>query len=1194
MKRTLITIWVSVLVLLCIFEIVPQVAAAISGKEAPDMLFLPSASATEYPDEGKCGENAYYSIKDGTLTISGTGAMYDYLYECDGDFGWDEVLTVTPWAYRRDISDIVVEEGITRIGDQAFATGRYNSIQIPSSVSEIGEEAFRWVTIDNIYLPSLEDWCRIKLEGYGPLPDYGKYNMYFNGEPAPKDLVIPESITEIGDRQFEGFRIESVKFHKNIKSVGQSAFWDCNLLTTVYAEDVGAWLNIDFETMYSNPLYKGGKLFIGDTEAENIIVPDGTTAIKPYVFEKCKNIKSVQIPAGVTEIGDGAFSGCDALESALLPDGLKRIGEKAFSGCSSLKEINIPGSVESIGNYAFYECVNADEIIINKGVTVIPAYCFANIKNVGLLVLPDTLTNINTKAFQSVNAGIIMYGGKETIFKALSPSLVNSRNIIFNATPENTVIEDGIVYNGDKTSLLIYSAYKHNSSYDMPDTVTSVAPRAFRENDYLRFIRFSDSLNTIGDNACRNMYSLKGIYLPSSLKTIGYAAFEKDDYLKEVYTKLTQSKFASVKNGGSNTGLTDAKYYYSTAVAYRDGGLMTSDGKVFVQYEALDEATEFTVPSGVERVAPGAFRGAASLKKVTLPDGVKELGDSVFYDCSALENINLPEGMTSVGKYAFYQCTALTEVYMPDTVTSAGSHLFCACKSLEKVHLSDSITEIGTNSFLNCTKLKEVNIPSSTKEIGGSAFANCTVLENIKLPDSITKIGSYAFEKCKNLGKLRLPVRIREIQSYAFSECSKLYITYYPASLLRIGDYAFYCCHSLPFADICSGTKIGKAAFMYCSGLEHVSFEYGSDYVGQSAFSNCTGIKRVYIPNTMVKDLKNTMGSRCFYNCFALKEVYFSGTMEQWFTFPNLSGENTLAAAHINFGHKHSFSEVFTPDEEMYGNVRINTCGVCGCINTKRTDASDYKVTLSYSKYTYKGTEIKPVVTIKDSKGNKLEKDKDYILTYGNNVNVGKANVQITYTGAYYGTKKVCFSIVPAKVENLKATPTQTTVTLFWKAVPQARTYRIYKYNSTTKQYTQKWTTQSCSYKVTGLSKGTNYTYYVKASKTVSGTKYLSNSYAKIKTATRPATPKTPTLTAGSKKITVKWAKVTGAEKYEVLMATSKNGDYRIKTTTTKSSFVKTGLTSGKTYYFKIRAFKEVDGKKSYSGYSPANYIKAK
>ena len=125
---------------------------------------------------------------------------------------------------------------------------------------------------------------------------------------------------------------------------------------------------------------------------------------------------------------------------------------------------------------------------------------------------------------------------------------------------------------------------------------------------------------------------------------------------------------------------------------------------------------------------------------------------------------------------------------------------------------------------------------------------------------------------------------------------------------------------------------------------------------------------------------------------------------------------------------------------------------------------------------------------------------------------------------------------------------------------------------------------------------GTTYKFRVRAYKTVDGEQIFGEYATSVKTTTKTKAPKISSVTSKSKKATVKWGKVSGASGYEVYMATSKSGKYTKIKTAGKStkSYTKSSLKKGKTYYFKVRVYKTVDGKKIYSSYSSVKNIKVK
>lgn len=214
---------------------------------------------------------------------------------------------------------------------------------------------------------------------------------------------------------------------------------------------------------------------------------------------------------------------------------------------------------------------------------------------------------------------------------------------------------------------------------------------------------------------------------------------------------------------------------------------------------------------------------------------------------------------------------------------------------------------------------------------------------------------------------------------------------------------------------------------------------------------------------------------------------------------------------------------------------------------------------------------------------------------------VGVKNGKTKLVTYIYGNKvsiPVTVGHNPAQVTGLKASNQKTTsLKLNWKKAEGATGYKVYKYNTKTKKYQKIATTKSTSYTVKKLKAGTKYQFKVLAYRTVNKKEYTGKYSSVLATATKPSTPKISKLTTKSKKVTVNWKKVSGASGYDVYMAKSKKGKYTKIGNVNKGStvkYTKSKLTKKKTYYFKIRTYKTVNGKKIYSSYSSAKSIRVK
>ena len=247
---------------------------------------------------------------------------------------------------------------------------------------------------------------------------------------------------------------------------------------------------------------------------------------------------------------------------------------------------------------------------------------------------------------------------------------------------------------------------------------------------------------------------------------------------------------------------------------------------------------------------------------------------------------------------------------------------------------------------------------------------------------------------------------------------------------------------------------------------------------------------------------------------------------------------------------------------------------------------------------TYTGNAITPDIVLYNGEY-KLVKDTDYTLTYSNNTAIGTGIINVTGKGKYAGTRIQSFNITVPQVLNLvKSGNYKTKLILTWDVVPGADGYRIYKYNESTKKYAylkQLNGSTANTYTDTNLTAATQYRYRVRAFVTVNNVKTYGKYSAKYITCTKPAAV-TLTVKAGSKRAILSWKKITGATGYRIYMSTDGSKYTKIKTITKNTivSFTKTGLTKGKKYYFKVRAYKTTNSVKVFGKYSSVKSVTSK
>lgn len=292
----------------------------------------------------------------------------------------------------------------------------------------------------------------------------------------------------------------------------------------------------------------------------------------------------------------------------------------------------------------------------------------------------------------------------------------------------------------------------------------------------------------------------------------------------------------------------------------------------------------------------------------------------------------------------------------------------------------------------------------------------------------------------------------------------------------------------------------------------------------------------------------------------------------------------------------HTFKTEWTTDKAATTSedgVKSRECEACGKVEEKIAQIDG--TTLSFEKKTYTGKTLKaPTVTVKDSEGNKLVEGTDYTVS-GNESQkkIGEYKITVTFTGNYAGTETLTYAIVPGAPSSASANLYgYDDVKLSWKKVTGATGYNVYYKKATASKYTYLTRTTGTSVKKANLSDGVKYTFKVVPYFTAGKTRYeaLNSKTSSVYTLKKVATP---TVKKNGSKVKVSWKNIEGESGYQISASAKKSGTNVVATySTTKGTSKTVSATKGKTYYYKVRAYKVVDGKKIFAPWSSVKAYK--
>lgn len=1137
---------------------------------------------------GSCGTNMTWTLEDGTLTISGTGAMKNYLDSSS-----------TPWwDYHGTIQKVVAEEGVTSIGNYGFSwlTGA-SSIELPQTLTRIGSYAFSTCTeLEEIEIPAavtkIGEWA-------------------FGNCWSLKKLEIPDGVTVIeSDLCWSCSKLEEVILPDSIITISSSAFSSCENLKSLRLSD--------------NLVTIAGSAFHGCSSLETIAIPASVTSIGSSAFTGCLGLKAIRVEEenetyasdeyGVLFNKDqttliyvpGGFEG--AYE---IPDTVTTLSEYSFSSCGDLTDVVIPASVTSWTSTVFEYCVNLQTMTFLGDAMPFSEFEFREMEFTAYY--PET----NATWTEDV---LLDYGGAIT-WVPYSPCTLNGHTEVADTGFDPTCTAEGLT-EGSHCSVCgevlqaqeIIPATGH-AWMDAP--CGGLICEVCGETDGEAWDHTYDSDTDPDCNICG---ALRDIVIPEETtiptepeetvpettvpevtepeETIPETTAPEVTEPEETEPEETIPETTEPDNTISGTCGENLTWVLADGVLTISGsGAMEnySDSSSAPWYPYREQIHTLEIQEGVTTVGYFAFCDYPNLVTATLAQSVIRIESNAFRYCTALKNLELPPNLEQIHSWAFMDCVSLESITIPAMVWENSYECFSGCSGLKTIRFEGNFVEghqifngVTANAYYpqcNKTWTEEARaIHNTGADLTWIPYGKEHTLETIPGKDATcTEAGLTSGEQCKDCGMVTLKQEVIDATGHIEEIIPGKDATCTEGSLSE-GKRC----------KICGEITVKQEAGSNNGHKEEIipGKEATCTEPGQTDGKICS-VCGTILEEPQVLEAKghtydDALDESCN-RCGEIREVEVpTEPTEPEATEPTDPPEETEPEETVPETTEPEVTEPeetepeeIKPDAPVIQGSNVASSGKPRLTWEKVDGAVKYQIYRSTSKngtytlmYIQKGTtytNTKAVagtryyykVKVVDANGNESE--------FSNRVSrlcdLARPNVSVTNVAS------------SGKIK------------LTWKPIEGAVKYQIYR--STTGKdgsFKRIYTTSKTTFTNTSTKAGVKYYYKVRA---VHSNTNANSAFSVVDS--RMCDLARPTITvkrnaSGTPRIS--WKKVEGAVKYEVWRATSKNGKYYRQITTKNTYLVNKSAVAGRTYYYKVRAIHS--NTNANSAYSTIKYIKAK
>ena len=786
----------------------------------------------------------------------------------------DSTSNGAPWnTYREQINAVVLEPGITSIGDYAFTKfDNLTDIQIPDSVTSIGEWAFyNCGSLASVKIPacvaSIGERAFYKCKGLTradiSASNVGNYAFY--NCTGLTSVTIQDDVHNIGDYAFaDGSKLTSISIPTSVTQIGRGAFFSSgNLMTDITFAHRGR----DILSIGSSAFGFGNS--VGTPVYTTVHVPSVKTmnsTIRNYNWESDSEWH-------VTFEGSAEFP----MESLAL--GTKD-GATQYELGTAVEFTVTPEPIDTTDDYTLtilpekttaQARLSKDGVLttLSTGTVTVRAQCVQNpaiSDEITLTVLPPTGTPTSlTVTTLNDYPGDAELGKPVQMIPVFTPTNAADRSVTWsveNGTGTATIDENGLL-----TPLTVGTV-----------TVYAMTPDGIEGASTVNIVRYAEEITIL----LNGKEDISRLGAGESLE-LSFRLSPEDTTTKEVEWSVTNqtgwaklntrddSNYAKLEGKRAGTVILTATAKDSKQVVatkeltitdtVRSYALPDGSGSLYYNTETgwitgADETVKnVLIPAQIDGVTivgidPYAFtkrdsyngyvEANTTLTSVSIPNTIVEIGESAFAYCTALSTVRFASGskLTTIGENAFYQCSSITSLTIPDSVQSIGDKAFCYLENLKYLTVSG---EFDTTGWLS----KDWN--GNRCELEKLTLTGQYVCKGIK--NTHDWGDDWRSIPGRNAKKVILSEGITEISDGAFSNCGKIEQVVFPLSLKAIGEYAFDDCRS----------------------IEQIDFPANLQAIGKRAFSNCSSLNDINLPSSI-----ETLGEGCFYSCGNLQVLDMS------------------------------------------------------------------------------------------------------------------------------------------------------------------------------------------------------------------------------------------------------------------------------------------------------------------------------